>query len=76
MANYFSLEQVTTTEEVILGQKGLPARRQIVKKFTVLYKLSAQHKTFVLMLLSESPNESDEMEGGIEVNMRGNLQSI
>lgn len=74
MANYFSCEGFTRRGHP--GTKRLLAQRQIVKKFTILYELRDQQKTFVLMLLSESQNENDEIDGVGEVNMWGNLQSI
>lgn len=61
MANYFSCERFTRRGHP--GTKRLLAQRQIVKKFTILYELRDQQKTFVLMLLSESQNENDEIEG-------------
>lgn len=67
MANYFSREQFARRSHP--GTKRLLAQRQIVKKFTILYELCDQQKTFVLMLLSESQNENDEIEGVGEVNM-------
>lgn len=67
MANYFSREQFARRGHP--GTKRLLAQRQIVKKFTILYELCDQQKTFVLMLLSESQNENDKIEGVVEVNM-------
>lgn len=65
MANYFSCEGFTRRGHP--GTKRLLAQRQIVKKFTILYELRDQQKTFVLMLLSESQNENDEIDGVGEV---------